>query len=105
MSFTLLAIAVTLTLMWLLVVRPQRRKQTQTMTMQDNLRVGDEVVTAGGLYGTVEALRGDDVQVEIAPGTTVRIARRAIVGIEGEDAGTAAEEETEALPPNSADAR
>ena len=102
MNYTLLAIAVVLTLMWFLMVRPQRRRQAQTLAMQDALAIGDEVVTAGGFYGTIEALRGDDVMVEIAPGTSVRVARRAIVervsGAEGE------EEEAGAHAPNPPDA-
>ncbi len=109
MSYTLLVIAVALTLMWLLVVRPQRRKQAQTMSMQDNLRVGDEIVTAGGLYGTIEALGEDDVRVEVAPGTTVRVARRAVMAVEDERPRVSGEpepgEETDSVPPNSADAR
>ncbi len=96
MDFTLLAIAVLLTLTWLLIVRPQRRRQAQTIAMQNRLRTGDEIVTAGGLYGTVEAVEGDDVHVEIAPGTTVRVARRAIVDVVANE-----DEESEPEMPNS----
>ena len=87
MSFTLLAIAVTLTLMWFLMIRPQRRRQAETLAMQEHLAVGDEIVTAGGFYGTVEALRGDEIVVEVAPGTSVRVARRAIVERLGDSRG------------------
>ena len=85
MSFTLLAIAVVLTLMWFLMVRPQRRRQAETLAMQEALRIGDEIVTAGGFYGRVEALRGEDLMVEIAPGTSIRIARRSVVGRVGDE--------------------
>ena len=44
--------------------------------------MGDEILTAGGLYGHVRALgEEDDLVVEIAPGTEVRVARRAVAGI------------------------
>jgi preprotein translocase subunit YajC len=68
-------------LLWLIVVRPQRRRQNQQREMLSELRVGDEVLTAGGIYGTVSSLDEDAVTVEIAPRTEVRVARRAIAGV------------------------
>jgi preprotein translocase subunit YajC len=68
-------------LLWLIVVRPQRRRQNQQRALLEELRVGDEVLTAGGIYGTVSRLDDDEVTVEIAPKTEVRVARRAIAGI------------------------
>jgi preprotein translocase subunit YajC len=76
-----LVIIVAFLLLWLIVVRPQRKKQTQQQRMLSDLRVGDEVLTAGGIYGTVSRLDEDQVTVEIAPGTEVRVARRAIAGV------------------------
>ena len=67
-------------LLWLIVVRPQRRRQSQQQQMLGDLRVGDEVLTAGGIYGTVSRIDDDQVTVEIAPKTEVRVARRAIAG-------------------------
>jgi preprotein translocase subunit YajC len=49
--------------------------------MLGDLRVGDEVLTAGGIYGTISRLDEDQVTVEIAPNTEVRVARRAIAGV------------------------
>ena len=48
--------------------------------MQDSIDVGDEIVTAGGLYGYVSAIGDDELEVEIAAGTIVRVATRAIAG-------------------------
>jgi preprotein translocase subunit YajC len=91
-SFLIVLLA--LALLWFVLVRPQRRRQSAQEDLYRSLRVGDEIVTAGGLYGTIEAVRDDDLDVEIAPGTTVRIARRAVAGrIEPED-----EEEPEEEP-------
>ena len=42
--------------------------------------MGKEIVTAGGLYGTITAVDGDEVRVEIADGLEVRIAKRAVAG-------------------------
>lgn len=70
-------------LMWFLLIRPQRRRATEQLQMQDKLRVGDEILTAGGIHGTVKAIEGDIVHVEIAPGTLVRIDRRAVAAAGG----------------------
>jgi preprotein translocase subunit YajC len=68
-------------LLYLIVVRPQKKRQTKQQQMLEELNVGDEVLTAGGIYGTVSALDENEVTVEIAPQTQVRVARRAIAGI------------------------
>ena len=64
--------------LYLIVVRPQRRKQKLQQSMQTDLAVGDEILTAGGLYGTVTQVGDDEVRVEIAPNVEIRLARRAI---------------------------
>ena len=74
-------IAIAFLLIWLIVVRPQKKRQTQQQQMANELRVGDEVLTAGGIYGTVSAVADDEVTVQIAPKTEVRVARRAIAGV------------------------
>ncbi len=68
-------------LIWLIVVRPQKKRQNRQQQLLEELNVGDEVLTAGGIYGTVSALDENEVTVEIAPNTHVRVARRAIAGI------------------------
>jgi len=65
-------------LMWFLLIRPQRRRAVEQLKMQDDLRTGDEILTAGGIHGTVKAIEEDIVHVEIAPGTLVRVDRRAV---------------------------
>ena len=74
-----------LALMWFLLIRPQRRRQSESQRLLESLTVGKEVVTAGGLYGTITALEDDEARVEIADGVEVRVAKRAIAGIVSED--------------------
>lgn len=101
----LLLIVVAFALMWLFVVRPQRRRQNEQLSMQDTLHAGDEIVTAGGVYGTVTAVDEDEVLVEIAPGVVVRVARRAIASVtteedeEDEEEGSGEEDEESDLEP------
>ena len=80
MSF-LVVVIVLFVLFWLVVIRPQRRRQVEQNRMIETLDVGDEIVTAGGLYGRVLGLGDDELLVEIAPGTNVRVARRAVAGL------------------------
>ena len=74
-------IAIVFLLLWLIVVRPQKKRQNQQQQLVNELRIGDEVLTAGGIYGTISGLAEDEVTVQIAPKTEVRIARRAIAGV------------------------
>jgi preprotein translocase subunit YajC len=92
----LIVIVVLFVLMWLLLVRPQRKRSEQQLAMQDALRKGDEVITAGGLHGTVVSIEDDVLEIEIAKGTVARLDRRAVAAVV-----TPEEEEPEALPEKS----
>ena len=95
-SGILFIIIIAFLLLWLIVVRPQRKRQNQQQEMLGDLRVGDEVLTAGGIYGTISRLDEDQVTVRIAPKTEVLVARRAIAGVTREPE---ADEEAEAEDP------
>jgi preprotein translocase subunit YajC len=94
-------VVIAVLVVWLIFVRPQRRKQTQQQQMVSELQVGDEVLTAGGIYGTIVQIEDDEITVEIAPQTRVRVARRAIAGVitEPEPEETAPEEPVETAEP------
>ncbi len=72
-------------LLWLFVLRPQRRRSTEQLQMQDTLRVGDEVITAGGIRGYVRQLDEEVLKVEIAPEVVVRLDRRAVAALVQEE--------------------
>src|SRR2546430_5862731 len=78
-------ILVLLVMMWFLLIRPQRRRQVESQRLLKSLEVGKEIVTAGGLYGTITALEEDEARVKIADGVEVRVAKRAIAGVLSED--------------------
>ena len=67
--------------LYFVLVRPQKRRQLQQQQMLNAVKVGDEIVTAGGMYGEITKLGEEDVTVRIAPELEVRIARRAVAGI------------------------
>jgi preprotein translocase subunit YajC len=99
---SLLVIVVLLVLAWLVLVRPQRRRQAAQEQLYASLETGDEIVTAGGLYGTIHAVDDDELEVEIAPGTIVRVARRAVAARVGPDDEEEPEDEVPepAIPEN-----
>jgi preprotein translocase subunit YajC len=96
-------ILVAFAFLWFVLVRPQKRRQLETQRMLDKLNVGDEVVTAGGIYGEVTELHDDDLMVRIAPNLEVRVARRAIGAVvnRAEEPDALEEPEAPAEPPPS----
>ena len=75
----LLLLAALLLLFWLVVIRPARRQQSTVSELQRNLAVGDRVVLSAGIFGTIAELDDSRVQLEIAPGTVIEVARQVVV--------------------------
>jgi preprotein translocase subunit YajC len=76
-----LLIIVAFGFLYFVVIRPQRRRQVEQQRMLSDVGVGEQIVTAGGIYGEVTGLGDDEVTVRIAPEVEVRLARRAIAGV------------------------
>jgi preprotein translocase subunit YajC len=92
----LIIMALMLGVMYVLMIRPQRQRQAQQQSMIDSAGVGDDVLTTGGIYGTITQVEGDDVVVELAPELTVHMTRRGIAAVlppDEEDADDDAEED------------
>lgn len=70
---------------YFLVLVPQRKKQKALEEMLNNLKNGDQVVTQGGIYGTVSSIKDGVVQLQVAPSVKIEIARSAITGMRGPD--------------------
>jgi preprotein translocase subunit YajC len=80
----LIFLAAIIAVMWFLLIRPQRQRQAAHRALIAELAPDDEVVTAGGMFGTVRSIADDHVRLEIAPGTEVRIAKEAVTGVRRE---------------------
>jgi preprotein translocase subunit YajC len=69
---------------YFLIFRPQQKKQRQAQTereqMLSSLKSGDKIITTGGIYGTIIAVREDNIQLNIAPSVSVKVQRSAIAG-------------------------
>jgi preprotein translocase subunit YajC len=76
-----LFILVLLAIVWFFLIRPRQRQMRAQQQQLASLDVGDEIVTAGGLYGTVKAIEDGDVRLEVAPDVVVRVAKRAVAAI------------------------
>lgn len=66
---------------YLLLIRPQRRRAAAVSRLQASLAVGDEVVTTGGVVGTVVQADDREVVLETVPGTRLRLVRGAVAGV------------------------
>jgi preprotein translocase subunit YajC len=95
----LIVIVAVFALLWLLVLRPQRRRQVQQLEMQNTLHVDDEIITAGGLHGYVKQLDETVLTIEIAPGVKVRLDRRAVAGVVRPDEQDEQDEQEEIARP------
>jgi preprotein translocase subunit YajC len=63
---------------FLLIVLPQRRRTTAHRALLASLQVGDEVITIGGILGTIRELDDDRIELEVADGVVITVARNAI---------------------------
>ena len=76
---TILMYVAILGIFYLLLIRPQRRKDKQIQEMRSNIKEGDEILTIGGIYGKVLNVKDDAVTIEVgADKTKLKIARWAI---------------------------
>ncbi len=73
---------------WFLVWRPQSKQQQKHKDFLVALKVGDEVVTAGGIFGKVMAIEDDAIQLEISRGIKVRVLRQQIQNVQPKAAAT-----------------
>jgi preprotein translocase subunit YajC len=77
----LLVIGLLFAVFWFMMIRPQRARAREQQELITSLEPGDEIVTAGGLYGVITEVDGEVLHIEIADGLVVRTARNAVAGI------------------------
>jgi len=65
-------------MMYFLMIRPQRKRQKEHQELMEDLRRGDRVITAGGVYGVIESVSEDSVIIKVESGTTMRVAKGSI---------------------------
>jgi|CXWL01.1.fsa_nt_gi preprotein translocase subunit YajC len=63
---------------YFLLIRPQQKQQRENELMLKNLKVGDKVLTVGGLYGTITGFKGDDLEVQFSQTVKLTVLRSAV---------------------------
>jgi len=66
---------------YFLLIRPQQKQQKQHEEMLKNLKVGDKVLTTGGLYGTITGFKVDDLEVQFSQTVKLTVARSAVARV------------------------
>jgi preprotein translocase subunit YajC len=73
---------------YFMLIRPQRRRVQQHRSLIDSLNVGDEIVTIGGLFGTIKRLGDEDLDLQVDSTTTVRLVKTAVARVVADEAPT-----------------
>jgi preprotein translocase subunit YajC len=66
---------------WFLVVRPARNQQKRLAATQSSATIGTEVMLGSGIYGTVVGVGDDTFDIQVSPGTTIKVAKQAVVRV------------------------
>jgi len=75
---TILFLLLLFGVVYFLMIRPQQKRRREAQNMQNQLGAGDQIVTIGGLHGTIVSIDDDVATLEVAPGVQVKFARQAI---------------------------
>lgn len=67
--------------MWFLLILPQQRRMKAQKLMQANLKVGDDIITTAGIYGTITELEDESILVEVSEGIEMRMAKGAVMKV------------------------
>jgi preprotein translocase subunit YajC len=76
--------ALVLAIFYFIILLPMKRKQQKVQAFLDNLKVGDRVITTGGLHGQITKLSEQSVQLQIADKVRVEVSRSAVGGYQGQ---------------------
>jgi preprotein translocase subunit YajC len=69
---------------YFLMMRPQRKRQQEHQAMMAELKLGERIVTIGGVYGQIESLADDSVVIKVESGASLRILRQAVAYKQGD---------------------
>ena len=81
----LVPFAIVLAIFYFIILLPMRRRQKKVDEFLKSLKVGDRVITSGGLYGSITRVGDQSLQLQLAEKVRVEVARSAIVGFQGQE--------------------
>ena len=76
-SFLIMMVAI-FAIMYFFMIRPQNKKQKEIQNFRKNLQIGQDVITAGGIYGKVKEIEDTVIVLEIASGVKIKIDKNSI---------------------------
>ena len=74
----LIMMVIIFAIMYFFMIRPQNKKQKEIAKFRKNLEIGQDIITAGGIYGKIKELTDNAIVVEIAPSVNIKIDRNSI---------------------------
>jgi preprotein translocase subunit YajC len=74
----LVFLVVIFAMFYFVMIRPQRKRQKEHEAMMQGLQKGDRVITAGGIFGTIESVGEDSLVIKVEGGTTLRVSRNSV---------------------------
>jgi preprotein translocase subunit YajC len=77
--------ALILAIFYFLILMPMKRRQKKVQEFQESLKVGDKVVTTGGIFGQITRISDKSIQLQIADKVRIEIARASVGGYQGQD--------------------
>jgi preprotein translocase subunit YajC len=80
-----LPFAIILGIFYVLILMPMQRRQKKVQEFQEALKVGDKIVTTGGIYGQITRVNDKSVQLQIADKVRIEIARASVGGYQGQE--------------------
>ena len=81
----LIPFVLVLGIFYFIILLPMKRKQTKVQQFLENLKVGDRVITIGGIYGQVTRLGDQSIQLQIADKIRIEVAKASIGGYQGQE--------------------
>src|SRR6476620_11718411 len=80
-----LPFALILVIFYVLILMPMQRRQKKVQEFQGSLKVGDKIVTTGGIYGQITRVNDKSVQLQVADKVRIEIARASVGGYQGQE--------------------
>lgn len=80
----LIPFALVLAIFYFIILLPMKKRQKKVQEFLSALKVGDRVITSGGIYGSITKLNDQSLQLQIAQNVRIEVARHAIVGYQGQ---------------------
>ena len=81
----LIPFALILGIFYFVMIMPMRKRQQKVQEFQGGLKVGDKVITSGGIFGSITRVSDQSVQLQVANNVRIEVSRPAIVGFQGQE--------------------